>query len=139
MGGEGDVTESKKRWDKPIGANVTSPVFVDGKIYWASDKGIMNCVSAKDCEEIFRNRLPTKKRIYGSIVRGGDHLYVTTRDQGIVVLKITDKYEVVAQNKFPNDDSLLNATPAIAGNSLLIRSDKFLYCIRNPMNVTLDE
>lgn len=131
LGGSGDITESKKLWDKPIGANVTSPVWVNGKIYWASDRGIMNCVTAKDCEEVFRNRLPTKKRVYASIVRGGNHLYVTTRDQGIVVLEIGDEYKVVAQNKFADDNSLLNATPAIAGQSLFVRSDRYLYCIEN--------
>ena len=130
LGGEGDVSETHKLWDKPIGANVTSPVFVDGKIYWSSDKGIMNCITADSCEEVYRNRLPTKKRIYASIVRGGKHLYVTTRDQGVVVLDIADSYQVVAQNRFQQDDSLLNASPAISGNSILIRSDRFLYCIQ---------
>lgn len=131
LGGRGDVTATHKLWDKPIGANVTSPVFVAGKIYWSSDKGIMNCITAKSCEEVFRNRLPTRSRIYASIVRGGPYLYVTTRDQGILVLETGDQYKVIAQNKFDNDKSLLNASPAISGDALITRSDNFLYCVRN--------
>jgi outer membrane protein assembly factor BamB len=131
LGGQGDVTETHKLWDKPIGANVTSPVYADGKLYWSSDKGIMNCVTANSCEEVYRNRLPTKKRIYASIVRGGKHLYVTTRDQGVIVLGISDNYQVIAQNQFKEDQSMLNASPAISQNSLFLRSDRYLYCIEN--------
>ena len=89
----------------------------------------MNCITANSCEEVFRSRLPTKKRIYASIVRGGKHLYVTTRDQGVIVLDIADEYNVVAQNKFEDDKNMLNASPAISGDKLFLRSDRFLYCI----------
>lgn len=129
LGGSGDVTRSHKLWDLPKGANVTSPVYVDGRLYWASDKGIMNCIDAETGKEIYKSRLPTKKRIYGSIVRGGDHLYVTTRDQGVVVLSISQEYKVVSQNRFSADDSKLNAGPAVSEGSLYIRSDGFLYRI----------
>lgn len=139
LGGKGDVTETHKIWDKPIGANVTSPVFVDGKLYWSSDKGIMNCVTANDCETVFRNRLPTRARIYASIVRAGNHLYVTTRDQGILVLDIADQYKVVAQNRFTGDDSLINASPAVSGNALLTRTDRYLYCIEESDNPNSDQ
>jgi len=32
-------------------------------------------------------------------------------------------------NKIGGDDSEFNGTPAISGNLLFLRSDKFLYCI----------
>lgn len=129
LGGRGDVTDSHKLWDHPVGANVTSPVFAKGKIYWASDKGIANCLDAKDGSQVFKSRLPTRKRIYASIVRAGDYLLVTTRDQGIVVLKLGDQYQELAQNRFKEDASLLNAGPVVDGNNLLIRTDRFLYRI----------
>lgn len=129
LGGRGDVTESHKLWESTIGANVTSPVYYDGHLYWASDKAIENCLKAEDGSEVYRERLPTRARIYGSIVRAGDKLYVTTRDLGILVLAATPEYKVLGHNQFKNDTSLINASPAISNNQLLVRTDKFLYCI----------
>lgn len=128
-GGRGDVTESHVLWSETIGANVTSPVYHEGHLYWASDKAIANCLDAKTGEAIYRERLPTRARIYASVVLAGDKLYVTTRDQGVVVLPAKPKYDELARNVFKDDESMLNASPAITGDRLLIRSDRFLYCI----------
>ena len=129
LGGRGDVTETHKLWESTIGANVTSPVYYEGNLYWASDKAIQVCLSAKTGEEVYRQRLPTRARVYGSIVRAGSRLYVTTRDMGILVLSATPQFKLLSQNQFEEDKSLLNASPAVSGNQLLVRTDRFLYCI----------
>jgi outer membrane protein assembly factor BamB len=129
LGGRGDVTESHKLWHVNIGANVTSPVFYDGRIYCASDKGVAFCLDAKTGEEVYRERIPTRSRIYASIIRSGKHFYVTTRDAGIIVLEATPEYKEVGINKIEDDENLLNASPAVDNNQLLIRSDSYLYCI----------
>ena len=129
LGGRGDVTKTHKLWESTTGANVTSPVYHDGYLYWASDKAIENCLRASDGEEVYRERLPTRGRIYSSIVRAGNKLYVTTRDQGIVVLAAKPEYEELAVNVIESDQTLVNASPAVSGNQLLLRTDRFLYCI----------
>lgn len=129
LGGRGDVTKSHKLWQVNIGANVTSPVYFDGHLYWASDKGIQCCLNATNGEVVYRERLPAKGRIYASLIRAGQHLYVSTRDQGVVVLKAEPKYEQVAVNLFASDKTLLNASPAVAGQQLFLRTDAYLYCI----------
>lgn len=128
-GGRGDVTQTHKLWQKNIGANVTSPVCFDGHLYWASDKGIQCCLRAADGELVYRERLPTRSRIYASIIRAGRHLYVTTRDAGVLVLEAIPEYRETARNVFADDPSLLNASPAVSGDQLLLRTDRFLYCI----------
>ena len=129
LGGRGDVTKTHKLWESTTGANVTSPVYHDGYLYWASDKAIENCLRASDGEEVYRERLPTRGRIYSSIVRAGNKLYVTTRDQGIVVLAAKPEYEELAVNVIESDQTLVNASPAVSENQLLLRTDRFLYCI----------
>ena len=129
LGGRGDVTKTHKLWESTTGANVTSPVYHDGYLYWASDKAIENCLRASDGEEVYRERLPTRGRIYSSIVRAGNKLYVTTRDQGIVVLAAKPEYEELAVNVIESDQTLMNASPAVSENQLLLRTDRFLYCI----------
>ncbi|HAW32467.1 MAG TPA: serine/threonine protein kinase, partial [Planctomycetaceae bacterium] len=78
-GGKGDVTKTHKLWEVNVGANVTSPVYYDGHLYWASDRGIAFCLNAKDGEVVYKNRLPTGARLYASIVLADGKLYVTTR------------------------------------------------------------
>ncbi|MCA9123481.1 MAG: PQQ-binding-like beta-propeller repeat protein [Planctomycetaceae bacterium] len=129
LGGRGDVTDTHKLWESGVGANVTSPVYYDGHIYWASDKAIANCLDAKTGETKYQERLPTRARVYASIVRAGDKLYLTTRDQGILVLKASPNYEELALNTIDGDDSMFNASPAISNNQLLVRTDAYLYCI----------
>jgi outer membrane protein assembly factor BamB len=129
LGGRGDVTKTHKLWETNIGANVTSPVYYDGHIYWSSDKAVQCCLKASDGSEAYRERLPTRARLYASIVRGGDKLYVTTRDMGILVLAATPEYKELAINVLDSGEDLFNASPAISGDDLLIRTDSFLYCV----------
>jgi len=136
LGGRGDVTDSHKLWEVNIGANVTSPIYYDGHLYWASDKAIANCLDAKTGEAVYRKRLNTRARIYASIVRVGERLYVTTRDQGVVVLDAKPEYRELAVNTIETDSNLMNASPAISGNQLLLRTDSYLYCIREMNNQT---
>lgn len=129
LGGIGDVTESHRLWMVNIGANVTSPVLYKGHLYWASDKGIANCMNAETGEAVYRERMPTKERVYASIVRGGENLYLTTRDKGVWVLAAKPKFEKIALNKLDSITDMVNASPAISDSRLLIRSNEFLYCI----------
>ncbi len=128
-GGRGDVTKTHKLWEVTTGANVPSPVYFNGHIYWASDKAVQCCLNAKDGEVVYRERLPTRARIYASIIHAGDRFYVTTRDQGVVVLAAKPEYEELAINVIESDEGLVNASPAISGDQLLLRTDSHLYCI----------
>ncbi len=129
LGGKGDVTKSHRLWFTNVGANVTSPVLHEGHLYWASDKGIANCMDARNGSSVYRERMPTKERVYASIVRAGDRLYLTTRDSGVWVLAAEPAFKVLALNKIESDDSLVNASPAIHDRQILMRTDRFLYCL----------
>jgi outer membrane protein assembly factor BamB len=133
LGGRGDVTQTHKLWKANLGANVTSPVYYDGYLYWSSDKGIANCLNAKTGESVYRQRLPTKARVYASIIRAGNYLYMTTRDQGVLVVEAKPEYEEVALNRLTpeGDETMFNASPAVAGDQLLFRTDRYLYCVGN--------
>jgi outer membrane protein assembly factor BamB len=131
LGGRGDVTDTHKLWKANLGANVTSPVYYDGHLYWSSDKGIANCLNAKTGESVYRERLPTTARVYASIIRAGKYLYMTTRDQGVLVVEAKPEYTEVALNRLTpeDDDTMFNASPAVAGDQLLFRTDRYLYCV----------
>ncbi len=128
-GGRGDVSESHLVWDVSLGANVTSPLLHDGYLYWSHDKSIALCLRASDGEQMFRERMPTRSRVYASIVSDGSKLFLTTRDAGVLVLDASPTYQELAVNKLGSPEEKFNATPAIIGSKLLLRSDQNLYCI----------
>lgn len=128
-GGRGDVTKTHKLWEVNVGANVTSPVYHDGHLYWASDRGIAFCLNAENGEVVYKNRLPTKSRLYASIVLADGKLYITTRDNGVVVLKAAPEYIELARNEIKTDEGLFNASPAVSDGSIYLRSNGYLYRI----------
>ena len=130
-GGRGDVTNTHKLWEVNIGANVTSPVYYNGHLYWASDRGIAFCLNAKNGEVVYKNRLPTKGRLYASIVLADEKLYITTRDNGVVVLKADPEYVELARNEIATDENLFNASPAVSEGSIFLRTHGYLYRITN--------
>lgn len=129
LGGDGDVTQSHRIWDTNIGANVTSPIYHDGYLYWSSDRGIAYCLKADTGEEVYKERINTRERVYASSVLAGDRMYVTTRENGVFAIALGPEYRVLARNVIEEDDSLYNATPAILDDRLLLRTNRFLYCI----------
>ena len=131
-GGRGDVTGSRVLWRLKKGSNVSSPVYHDGHIYFAHENlGIAYCVNAKSGEVVYEERLqPEPGQIYASPVLAGKQLYYVSRGGRTVVLAAKPKFEQLASNA-ALDRSTHNATPAISGDQLLLRSDKYLYCIGN--------
>ncbi|MCA9085088.1 MAG: PQQ-binding-like beta-propeller repeat protein [Planctomycetaceae bacterium] len=129
LGGSGDVTETHRVWDTNIGANVTSPVYHEGFLYWISDRGIANCLDASNGESVYRERVDTKERVYASTVLAGGQMFLTTRENGVFVVAPGKEYKVLHHNVISGDDSLYNATPAVAKDCLLFRTNRFLYCI----------
>ena len=129
-GGRGDVTESHLLWDVSSGANVTSPLLNDGYLYWSHDKAIALCLRASDGKVMFRERMPTRSRVYASIVGDDEKLFLTTRDAGVLVLAANPIYRELSVNRVGKTEERFNATPAIVGDQLLLRSDQALYCIR---------
>ena len=130
-GGRGDVSETHLLWDATLGANVTSPILINDLLFWSHDKALALCVRASDGQEVFRKRLPTRSRIYASIVSDGSKLFLTTRDAGVLVLAAESDYKELAINRCGGEDEKFNATPAIIGNRLILRSDQAIYCIQN--------
>lgn len=130
IGGRGEVTDSHRLWQTRKGSNVSSPVYHDGRLYFAHDQGLfLYCLDAGTGEIVFQERLPRRfGNVYSSPVIAGNKLYLFSRQGGALVLEAGDTCKVISQNP-PLDRSPVNASPAVAGDRLLIRSDQFLYCL----------
>jgi len=131
LGGSGDVTESHGVWRKEKGSNVGSPVYHDGHLYWVTENGGMVCCQkAETGEFVFQERLkPQPGNIWSSPVLADGKLYFVSQNQGTYVVAAQPKFEQLALNKFEDDDSRTNASPAVHNGQILLRTDKRLYCI----------
>ena len=129
-GGRGDVGESHVLWSVSEGSNVTSPIYLDGHIYFMHEKGTAMCLDAKTGEVVYEERLdPESGLIYASIVAADGKLYAPSQHNGTYVLAARPKFELLAVNTFQNDDSRVNASIAVSNNQLIMRTDKAIYCI----------
>jgi outer membrane protein assembly factor BamB len=131
-GGQGDVTDSHVRWSVRQSSYVPSPLWHAGHLYWVDDRGVAVCLNSETGAVVYQQRLPLKggggRAVYASPVFAGDHLIVVTRTAGTVVLAAQPKYRLIATNVLA-DPSRFNATPAVAGTELFLRSDRRVYCI----------
>ena len=77
---------------------------------------------------MYERRLDRAGQAYASALLAAGRVYHLTRDGKMFVLAAQPEFEQLAVNDLP-DGGVFNGSPAVAGNRLLIRSDKFLYCI----------
>lgn len=127
-GGRGDVTRSHRVWTLSKGSNVSSPIFHDGHLYWLHENlGIVCCVEAATGKLIFEERLANAGQFYGSPVLAEGKLYAVSRKGVGFVLAAKSQFKQLARNPI-GDRSSFDASPAVCGNKLLVRSDHFLYC-----------
>jgi outer membrane protein assembly factor BamB len=128
-GGTGDVTRSHRLWKIAKGSNVSSPIVHEGHLYWMHEGlGIAYCAELKTGKIVYEERVPGAGPIYASPVLADGKLYYVCRNGRTIVLIAGPKYERLAVNDLA-DRSPFNASPAVAGSRLYLRSDRFLYCV----------
>lgn len=126
-----DVAEDERVAWKGQGMDISSPLLHDSKLFCVQMKGTALCLNAADGEVGFRGRLDGRTGgIYASPVLAAGRLYVVSREKGTFVYSADGEYELLAHNVFEDDESQFNASPALAGDRLLLRSDRYLYCVR---------
>ena len=127
-GGAGDVSESHVLWRKTKGLPyVTSALVYRGQLVMVKDGGIVTAYDAKTGKELFNDRALDAGNYYASPVAANGHIYFTSLNDGVVtVLKAgANMPEVVAIN--PKLGERAAATPAIADDTIYIRTAGHLY------------
>jgi len=129
-GGRGDVSQSHLVWKGTKGSpNVPSPVYHGGHLYYSNEDGIAHCVDAKTGSIVYQQRLNDRSgQIWASPVVADGKLYYVSKAGRTFVLAAEPTFEQLATNDL-GDGSIFNASPAATDGRLLLRSDRFLYCI----------
>ncbi len=128
-GGQGDVTKSHRMWTSPKGSNVSSPVFREGHLYWVNDsRETAYCAEAATGKIVYEQRLPRGGQFYASALLATDKVFFLNRQGKTFVVPAKPEFEVLSVNDL-SDGSDFNGSPAVAQDQIIIRSDRFLYCI----------
>lgn len=126
----GDITGTDEpTWvEEDAAPYVSSPLLYEGQLYFLkANNGVVVSRDAQTGELLIdQTRLPEISTVYASPVAAGGHIFLTSREGTTIVLKHGKSFEVVATNKL-NDE--IDASAAIVGNEIFLRSKTHLYCI----------
>ena len=130
LGATGDLSKSDAvlwRHDKNT-PYVPSPLLYNGRLYFfGGNRATLSCLDAKTGNAHYSAQsVDAMRGVYASPVAADGRVYLVDREGTVVVIKDADKFEVLATNKL-NDR--FDASPALAGNTLILRGQKNLYCI----------
>ncbi len=107
--------------------NPTTLVY-QGLLYVLRDRGFFVCYDAKTGEEVYgRQRLPGGKAFSASPWAYDGKIFCLNEYGVTFVVKAGREFELLHTNKLA-DDPMCMATPAMAGERLLLRTNKRLYC-----------
>ena len=128
-GGRGDVSDTHVLWTVKKGTNVPSAVYHEGHVYFAHEtKGTAYCLNAKTGDVVYEEPVPGMGGIYASAIVGAGKIYYVSRHSGTFVLAAKPNYELLAHNRLEGYRNA-HASPAVNGRQLVLRMDRFLYCI----------
>ena len=125
--GRGNVTDTHIAWSTTRSTpNIPSPVIVGDLLFMVTDQfGIVRCLDAKTGEEIRKTRIGGNH--WASPLYAAGRLYFCSKQGEVAVLDpSTEAPAIVAKNRM---NASFVASPAVAGEALILRSTTHLYCL----------
>ena len=121
--------ESEKvAWSRTrSGPGMASPVVSNGYLYIPGSGGILNCYQAATGERVYRTRVKDMSTVAASLWADDDRVFILDENGTTHVIQSGPEFNEIATNSIKD---LFWATPAIAGDSLLLRGVEKLYCVR---------
>ncbi len=130
-GGSEDTTDTHLLWEGELGSYIPTPVAFEGHLYGVTERGLAYGVDAQTGQAIFEEELPVRgaKAFYASVVLVDKKILAVSRQAGTFVFEAAPGFRQLQLNVIAGDESDFNATPAVAGGAIYLRSNKVLYCI----------
>ncbi len=130
-GAEGDITAKPNvLWStNQRTPYVPSPLLYDGKVFFLGHyQGLFSArIAATGAQFAGPLRLEGINDVFASPVGAAGRIYITDRTGDTLVITNDASTRTLASNKL--DDSF-SASIALAGKSLILRGEKFVYCVR---------
>lgn len=147
-GGKKDAAKNVL-WDISETGSFATPIVYQGRVYHFAN-GTIKCLDATSGKTIYQERLPRAASggrdssggrggrfggrggaEYASPVAAGDLLYYVQPNGNTLVIRMSDKYELVSSSKVTTESESFSATPAISNGRIYLRSNKHVYCVGN--------
>jgi outer membrane protein assembly factor BamB len=113
---------------KKVAPYMPTPVLYRDRLYILLDRGMLSCYDAKTGETKYdRERLGKSRLFTASPLAYNGKIFCFGERGETVVLRAGDEFKELHRNEL---GELIMATPAIAGDSLLIRTAKHLICVK---------
>ena len=134
-GGAGDITLKEKEtasdhvaWIASVpGYRIASPALAGECLYVVEQGGgIVHCLDAATGKEHFRKRVPDAAGFSASPLVAGGRVYLVDQRGRTAVIEAGPELHVLASNDL---GEMSWASPAVAGNRLLLRTVEHLYAI----------
>jgi outer membrane protein assembly factor BamB len=137
-GASGDISldadktsNSAIAWSKPTAAPyIPTTLVYDKRLYVLYDRAMLGAYDSQTGKPLYeRQKLPEAKQFTSSPWAYNGRVFCLNEDGTTFVVRAGDKFELLGTNRLADDETCL-ATPAMAGDQLLIRTLKQVYCIR---------
>jgi outer membrane protein assembly factor BamB len=133
-GGNGDISlksgETRNNFlvaSARSGPYTPTPIVVGNYLYSCNDRGLLICYNAKTGEQVYQTRVGTKGATFSaSPIAADGKLFLASEDGDIYVVKLGGQYELLSVNPM---GEICMATPAIADNTIFVRTQKHLVAI----------
>ena len=136
---EDETSNDYIAWSQPFAApyNPTTIIYED-RLFVLYDRGFLASFGpANGLEVMTKSRIPKGRAFTSSPWAYQGKLFCLNEDGVTFVIKAGDEFEVLHTNSLAEDDMSM-ATPAIAGDKLLIRTAARIYCIAQATLTWLD-
>ena len=124
---DGKESSDSIAWSKQRGGvYLPSPIVYGEHLYTVSNNGILTAYDAKTGARVYQQRIGEGGSFVSSPIAATGKLIVSSEDGVVYFIKTGAQYELLGKASL--EEPVL-ATPAIAGDALLIRTAKYLYAI----------
>ncbi|MBM3493631.1 MAG: serine/threonine protein kinase [Armatimonadetes bacterium] len=128
---DGQTSNDYIAWSNPTaGPYNPSPIHYDGRLYVLHDRGMLSCFDAQTGRAHYeRARLEGANAFTSSPWAARGRVFCMSEDGVCYVVRAGDRFELLRTNRLADDDMCM-ASPALAGDRMLIRTSERVYCIR---------
>ena len=127
----GATSNAAIAWSQPSAAPYNpSTVALDGRVYVLHDRGFLAAYAGSDGRELFSpQRIPAGRAFTASPWGADGKVFCLNEDGVTFVFQGADSFVPLHTNTLAEDDMCM-ATPALAGQRLLVRTAARVYCFR---------
>jgi outer membrane protein assembly factor BamB len=128
---EGETSNAHVAWRKTArGPYMPTPVAYGELLYVLSNAGLLDAYETETGAEVYRERIPHGGSGFSaSPVAADGRLYLSSEDGDIFVVTAGRTFRLAGKHSMGEP---LMATPAIAGGTMYVRSERHLFAIARP-------